>query len=98
MEVEPSGEDMPPRIEFWNQYDVPEINIRIAGLDGLHGVHDQNACLVKMICLNAIAAAAEIGRCGLRRQTSGFRRHAERRGWLALHPWALYIERARLGE
>jgi len=43
MQVEASGEDVPPRVEFWNEYSVPEINILIVGFDCLHGAHDQDA-------------------------------------------------------
>src|SRR5450631_2704255 len=58
MQVETSGEDVPPRVEFWNEYSVPEINILIVGFDCLRGAHDQDACLLKVIFLNAIAASA----------------------------------------
>jgi hypothetical protein len=58
MQVETSGEDMPPRVEFWSEYGIPEINILIVGFDCLRGAHDQDACLLKVIFLNAIAASA----------------------------------------
>jgi hypothetical protein len=58
MQVEASGEDVPPRVEFWNEYSVPEINVLIVGFDGLHGAHDQDACLPGVTFLNAITASA----------------------------------------
>jgi hypothetical protein len=35
MLVETSSQDVPPRVEFWNEYGVPEINILVIGFDGL---------------------------------------------------------------
>jgi hypothetical protein len=58
MQVKTSGEDVPPRVEFWSEYSVPEINILIVGLDCLRDAHNQDACLLKVIFLNAIAASA----------------------------------------
>jgi hypothetical protein len=56
MQMEASGEDVPPRVELWNEYSVPEINIPVVGFDGLRGAHDQDARLLKVVFLNAIAA------------------------------------------
>jgi hypothetical protein len=58
MQVETSGEDVPPHVEFWSEYNVPEIDILIVSFDCLRGAHDQDACLLKVIFLNAIAASA----------------------------------------
>ena len=43
MQVKTSGEDVPPRVEFWSEYSVPEINILIVGLDCLRDAHTQDA-------------------------------------------------------
>ena len=56
MQMEASDEDVPPRVELWNEYSVPEINIPVVGFDGLRGAHDQDARLLKVVFLNAIAA------------------------------------------
>jgi hypothetical protein len=54
--MEASGEDVPPRVEFWNEYSVPEINILVVGFDCPRGTHDQDARLLKVVFLNAIGA------------------------------------------
>jgi len=48
MQMEASGKDVPPFVEFWDEYGVPEIDVLIAGFDGLCGAHDQNARLVEL--------------------------------------------------
>jgi len=58
MQVKTSGEDVPPRVEFWSEYSVPEIDILIVSFDCLRGAHDQDTCLLEIIFLNAIAASA----------------------------------------
>jgi hypothetical protein len=58
MQVETAGEDVPPLVESWNEYGVPEINILIVALDCRRGAHDQDACLLEIIFLNASAASA----------------------------------------
>jgi hypothetical protein len=37
----PSSEDVPPPVEFWNEYGVPEIDILIVGFDCLRGAHER---------------------------------------------------------
>jgi hypothetical protein len=32
---------VPPLVEFWNEYGVPEINILMVGFDCLRGAHDR---------------------------------------------------------
>ena len=39
MQVETTGQDVPPPVEFWNEYGVPEINILAVGFDGLRDAH-----------------------------------------------------------
>ena len=46
MQMQASGKDVPPGIEFWNQDSVPEINVRVAGFACLRGAHDQVARLL----------------------------------------------------
>jgi hypothetical protein len=45
MQMQASGEDMPPDVEFWNQDRVPEINVRVAGFDCRRSAHDQDTRL-----------------------------------------------------
>jgi hypothetical protein len=33
---------MPPAVEFWNEYSVPEIDILIIGFDCLRRAHEQD--------------------------------------------------------
>jgi hypothetical protein len=54
--MEASGEDVPPRVEFWNEYSIPEINILVVGFDCPRGAHDQDARLLKVVFLDAFAA------------------------------------------
>jgi hypothetical protein len=58
MQVETSGEDVPPRVEFWDQYSVPEIDVLIVGFNGLRGAHGQDACLLEITSLKVVAASA----------------------------------------
>jgi hypothetical protein len=37
----PSSEDVPPAVEFWNEYGVPEIDILMVGFDCLRGAHER---------------------------------------------------------
>jgi hypothetical protein len=52
MQMEASGEDVPPRVEFWNQHSVPEINVLIVSFDRSRSAHDPNAFLLRFIVLN----------------------------------------------
>jgi hypothetical protein len=36
-----SSEDVPPAVEFWNEYGVPEIDILMVGFDCLRGAHER---------------------------------------------------------
>lgn len=57
MQMEAAGQDVPPRIEFWNQHGVPEFDILITGFDNPHGVHNQDARFLKVAFMNAIAVS-----------------------------------------
>ena len=39
MQMQAAGEDVPPGVEFWNQYSVPEINVGIVGFGCRRGAH-----------------------------------------------------------
>jgi hypothetical protein len=45
--MKPSGENVPPGVEFRRQYGIPELDIRAAGFDLLRKAHVPATCFSK---------------------------------------------------